>query len=724
VVLGVVAVVAVALAVLGAGRATQPPAVGDRTPSATPEPAVAGPVVFYEILDADGAALMVRRLDGRGLPRRVAERTDVDYGRTWYVDPAGTVAIAVLPGDDTQHLEAVATADGSELWQLDLPGSSMDEPAWSADGLRLGTIRHPDDGGPTEAIVIDTRNGHLVRTIVPEDAVLQGFDADHALVLRQRLAEGESTTAAWRFLRIDPASNAVERLAAPPDVGPATAGPEDVDPGRGVGVIENVSEDGTSTGVQVWPLGGGPSHTLAQLPAVDSLSIDPGGAGVVVIANGGLRLIGWDGRATDLWSSDDSVSDVSWSRTGDYVGFRTGGDLAVVELDSGRSVKLPIVERVAQSVLVRVVGGLPLPATPLPAVEPTPTPTPAPAGPDLAGAPALASAWFDTTGGNVVLHVDRLVPTSEGGMRVVASMQPIDLGPAPIPDDSGRTVTVLPRPRSSEVLVWIQTGERGEGWLWDGVGKAARLRLPGDWPKNTFDVAWRPDGRVLAGSAGRAGLDGDFEGTFVVGAISGPRTRVIPIKGEYDRLEGWWSPTELRVGHGICTEGCTGRYSLSARLRVSDGRLAQFTPADRARGPIDDIVPDGRGGILMTAVNDDPTDDIRIDWPANPVSPDGPTFVGRSADGRSLLLADRTATGTDLYRVDDPVRRAVGGRVTDAERSLLGHFDQKGLDIRVSPDERWAITTDRVGSNRLVELASGRSWAVDPDRTLAWWPAG
>src|SRR6185295_7530411 len=153
----------------------------------------------------------------------------------------------------------------------------------------------------------------------------------------------------------------------------------------------------------------------------------------------------------------------------------------------------------------------------------------------------------------------------------------IDLGPAPIPDDSGRSVTLLPRPGTSDVLVWIQTGDRGAGWLWDGTGEATRLRLPSDWPKNAFDVAWRPDGKALAGSAGRAGRDGDFEGIFVVGAIGGPRTRVIPIKGEYDSLEGWWSPTELRVGHGICTEGCAGRYSLSARLRVSDGRLTQFT---------------------------------------------------------------------------------------------------------------------------------------------------
>lgn len=726
-VIAVAAVAAVALAVVGVGRLTPSPVPVDAPPSATPEPPPAGPVVFYEIVDAEGAALMARRLDGRSLPRRVAARGDVDYGRTWFVDPTGTTAIATLAGRDTDRLEAIAIADGSSLWQVDLPDDAVSEPTWSPDGLRIGLLRSPVEGGPTEALVIDARDGHVVRTIVPEDAVPQGFDADHALVLRQPLAGGEPARVGWRFLRIDPATNDVERLAAPPEVGPASTGPEDVDPARGVGVITDLTPDGSGAFVQVWPLAGGPSHTLASLPAVDSVSVDPGGDGVLVAANGGLRLIGWDGRATDLWSSDGSISDVRWSAAGDYLGLTTdrpGANLTVVEMATGRSVDLPIPGRVAQSVLVRVVGGLPLPAAALPVAEPTPTATLAPSGADLAVAPAVASAWFDTTSGNVILHVDRLVPTVDGGMRVAGSMQPIDAGPAAVPDDSGRTVTLLPRPGTTDMLVWLQTGQRGTGWLWDGTEKAQPLKLPADWPANAFDIAWRPDGRSIAGSASRASRHGDVEGVFVVAPIGGAKTRVIPIKGEYERLEGWWSPSELRVGHGICTEGCSGRYAYSGRLRVSDGRLTQFTAADRSRGAIDSISTDATGGLVMTAINEDPSDDVHVDWPANPDSPTGPTFVDFAADHRSLLIADRTASGTDLYRVDDPVRRAVDGRVLDAQRSLIGHFDRKGLDIDVSPDERWSLTTDRVGDHRLVELGTGRSWSIDPDRILSWWPAG
>ncbi len=727
--IGAVGVGALVLAIIGTGRLTAPPAPsgGPATASANAEIPAAGPLVFYEILDADGAALMTRRLDGTSLPRRVAVRS-TDAGRIWSVDPTGAVALAVLPQGDGVRLEAIATADGSDLWRVDLPAAQIDEAIWSADGRRFALVHRPEAAGPTETLVLDTRDGHLVRTIVPHDAVLQGFDTADALVLRQRLPSGQAGTVRWTFLRVDPATNIVNRLAAPPDVGPATTYSEDVDPGHGVGVVSALAPNDADTAVQAWPLGGGPSKTIATLPSVDQLAIDPDGSGVVVTAADLVRLIGWDGRATELRSGADAVTALSWSATGDYLGLTTehaGAPLTVVEMATGRSVDLPITAPVAGAILTRVVGGVPLPATPLPAVEPGPTPTPASSGPDLGGAPSIGSAWFDTSSGDVVLHVDRLVPTSEGGMRAAASITPIGLGAVPIPDDGARTVTLLPRPGSTEMLVWVQTADRGRGWLWDGAGAAHPIALPRDWPANATDVAWRPDGLALAGSAARVRPNGDVQATFVVGEVGGSggsRTTVVPVRGEYDRLEGWWSPTELRVGHGICTEGCAGRYANSARLRVRDARLTQFTAADRARGPIDDIYPDGKGGLVMSAINDDVRDDIHIDWPANPDDPDGPTFVGVAADRHSLLIAEARSTGTDLYRVADPVRQAVAGRVTNPQRTLIGHFARTGLDIMVSPDEHWAVTTDRVGGTELVELASGRSWPVDRDRTLTWWP--
>src|SRR4029079_4424094 len=121
---------------------------------------------------------------------------------------------------------------------------------------------------------------------------------------------------------------------------------------------------------------------------------------------------------------------------------------------------------------------------------------------------------------------------------------------------------------------------------------------------------------------------------FLVGELGATRTTVIPIRGEYNRLEGWWSATELRVGHGVCTEGCTGRFAWSARLRVRDERLAGLGPADRARGPVDQVVSDDRGGLVMTSINEDPSEDIRIDWPANAAAPDGPRLIASGHNRR------------------------------------------------------------------------------------------
>jgi hypothetical protein len=126
----------------------------------------------------------------------------------------------------------------------------------------------------------------------------------------------------------------------------------------------------------------------------------------------------------------------------------------------------------------------------------------------------------------------------------------------------------------------------------------------------------------------------------------------------------------------------------------------------------------------MSTIHDDPADDLRIDWPAaDGVDPsESPEVLGFATDGRSLLLAEHSPSGTDLYRVEDPAADAVRGRVTAPRRSLLGHFDRRALEVAVSPDERWVTTTDRVGTVQLVELATGRTWPVDRGRTLAWWP--
>jgi hypothetical protein len=689
---------------------------------------VNGPIVYSEILDADGSWLIERRLDGHSLPRRVAVRTDVDYGRTWSVDPRGTMAIALVPAGGDQRLEAIAIADGTDLWQLTIPNAQLDEAVWSADGRRIAMLSRPDDAGPVEAFVIDARDGHLLRAIVPDDAVIQAFDADDALILRQRIDPVRAAAPSWTFFRIDPATNVVERLVVPPPVGPGASDTDDADPAHGFGVIATPGQNDQGTAVKVWPLAGGAARTLAVLPSIDRLSIDPGGDGVAISSKQSIRFVTWDGRAADLWAGQDPIGSFGWSAGGDYLGITTdrrAPNLIVVERATGRVVELPQAEPVAESLLVRIVGGVPLPERALPAAEPTPTPTPAPSGPDLGGAPALAAAWFDVAGGRIVLHVDRLVPTTEGGVRIAGSMTPIDLGPAPGEDEGGPVVSVLPRPRSAEMLVWIQSPDRGRGWLWGGMTGAGRdVGLPTDWPAPVDTVAWRSDGGALAGHAIVTAPSGEASTTFVVAEIGGRRSTVVPAPEEYDQLEGWWSSTELRVGHQVCTEGCPGRFAYSARLRIRDGHLAQLTPADRGRGAIDQVLPDGHGGLVMSAINDDTADDIQIDWPANLASREGPTPIGFAADRQAILVLNHAADATDVYRVADPAGRAVGGRLLDPTPVLLGHLAGRSLDVRVSPDERWGITVDRVETVRLVELATDRAWAVDRDRVLEWWPAG
>jgi hypothetical protein len=205
----------------------------------------------------------------------------------------------------------------------------------------------------------------------------------------------------------------------------------------------------------------------------------------------------------------------------------------------------------------------------------------------------------------------------------------------------------------------------------------------------------------------------------VAATLTARATTVVPVVGAYDRLEGWWSATELQVGHGICTEGCTGRFAWAARLRIRDHRLVELTPADRRRAAIDEAVVDG-GAIVLSLINADPADDVVIDWPANLGAADAIESMSFAADRRTLLVSSSTTTGTDLYRIADPIGRAVGGRLLDPQPVRLLHLDRRSLQLDVSPDGGWATVVDRVDNVRLVRLSDGRSWQVDRDRILGW----
>ena len=719
----VIAVATIAVSLLaGAPRGGPNETGGSAANAATTAPAT-GPFVYYEILDADASVLIERRLDGRSLSRRVAARPDADFGRTWSVSPTGEIAVSGVTAGATTRLEAVSIADGVNRWSIDIPAIDLYPAVWSDDGRRFAAIAQPILAGATEALILDTRDGRVIRAVVPEDAILQGFDGEDALVLRERLEPAGAPRPTWRFLRIDPASNVVQQATGIPAVGPATDGVEDVDPAHGIAVTVIEAQQDPGTALQAWSLGTADGRALATLRSVDRLAIDPAGIGVAVAVNQSIRYLTWDGRGMDLWSGDDAPDDLRWSADGAYLGIASGGPdgkLTIVERATDRTVELPRASRVAAASIVRIVPGGPLPAQPLPPDEPRPTAIPAPAGNDVTGAPSIASAWIERADGESRLHLERLVPTTDGGLRVSASIAPLALSAALADPADEPTVRLFPRPGTGQVLVWVATPDAGRGWLWDGSAPPTPLVLPADWPEAASIAGWSPDGRALAASAERLVGEQDSQSIFAVAEIGGTKTRVIPVVGDYGMLEGWWSRTELRVGHNVCTEGCTGRFAYVARLRIADGKVTPVRPADRTQAAIDEVSPDGTGGLVMRALNEDPGEDIRIDWPTSGPPPEL-VWLGAAADPRSMIVAAMGTRGSDLYRIDDPAGRAVNGRLTDPRPVLLGHVAHHTNEIRVLPDGRWAIATDRVGETALVELATGHSWPVEFGRSLEWW---
>ena len=684
-----------------------------------------GPVVFYEIDDADGAKLMVRTLDGRSLAQVVATRADPDGARTWSVDPTGSFAIAATRRPNlSTRLEGVPVATGATSWSLDLPPTGVLDGVWSIDGRRFATTTDPDDPDNRELIVVDSSSGLLARTALPDGTVLQGFEPGGALILRQRRLTRDGDVAGWQFLRLDPAVGRIERLVVLPDVGPASGWNEDVDPATGIGFDQIVAPaDDTKTALRMWSVGTSTNRVLATFPMIDRMAMDPMGRAVAISVQKSILLVGLDGRNVEVWSGPDPATTFDWSSRGDYLAVTSddaGPVLFVLERSTGRGVKLPLPVAIAQAAFVRILDGVALPAVALPAVEPTPTPTPGPSGPDLATSDGIYVAWAARAGGAAVLHVERRVPTADGGMRTVAAMAAANLGAAELLDDGDLGIFLLPRPGSRDLLVAVQTPDATRSWIWADDGTRHDTPLPADWPATTYDLAWRPDGAALGGTTTIA-VGGEPAQAVVVARLNGKKTTVLPIPpaSQYDQFEGWWSPTELRLGHGICTEGCPGRYAWSARFGIATRRITELTPADRARGRIDNVIQVEPSGLDLLPGNEMPENTIHVDWPPA-LGATGPEYIGFAADGRSLLVAAIPAEGTDVYRIDDPAGRAVKGRLADAAPVLIGHLARRGIDIRISPDERWALTTDRTGGIELVELASGRAWPIDRESVTTW----
>jgi hypothetical protein len=503
-----------------------------------------------------------------------------------------------------------------------------------------------------------------------------------------------------------------------PDAGPGGDGFAAIDPARGVALDIRTDANRPGSSIRVWDLESGASRDLLNAPSLDELILDPTGSGVAVVAGTAVRYVRFDGGTSTILDAASPVADVTWSADGSYVVVTTDipdAGLTIVERASGRTVRIPQASSEGELHLVAMAGGIPLPENPL-APEPSPSPSGGGSGPDVAGFPGLLEGWTDASTGRVLVHAERRVPTEDGSLRTVSAMAPIDVGPAPGPEEGDdTTVELIPRPGSSDTLVWITTGEGSAGWLWTGVDPPTRLALPPDWPSTAGDPAWRPDGGALAATAAHPAGDG-FEPDFVVAEIGARRTTILPVRDGYDRLEGWWSKAELRVGHGVCFGGCGGEYAESARLRVRDERLVQLGPSDRARAAIDELLFDG-GQLVLSTIHDRSSDDLVIDWPPEL---DGVRLLGAVADARALVLARPSGSSTELYVVDDVVGRARNGRLADPRPRLLATLRGRDDEVLLSPDRAWAIVTDRIGAVSLVRIDDGRAWILDAGRTLEW----
>src|SRR5439155_25530930 len=144
----------------------------------------------------------------------------------------------------------------------------------------------------------------------------------------------EGAAARWRFLRVDPHAATVERLAAPPNVGPASDWSEDVDPAVGLAVDTSIGAGGQGTTVRLWTLPDGPARNLVTIPSVDRIAFDPGGTGVAISAAQSIRFVALDGGASDLFTSTDPIGDFAWSASGDYLAVATdrhGPNLTILE---------------------------------------------------------------------------------------------------------------------------------------------------------------------------------------------------------------------------------------------------------------------------------------------------------------------------------------------------------------------------------------------------------
>jgi hypothetical protein len=277
--------------------------------------------------------------------------------------------------------------------------------------------------------------------------------------------------------------------------------------------------------------------------------------------------------------------------------------------------------------------------------------------------------------------------------------------------------SLLPRPKSDEILVVLATFETGAAepvetdlaYTWPRGGEAVRTPDLDDQGAST----WSPDGRYLATATGD---DSNPTAVEVYDAVAKTRSTWV-IGGNGDGVSGWIGDHGLLVAPCLPNidggSSCPGKPSFVI-VDVSDGSVI---PADPAKAGL-------RAGVLAGE-----------DWGWTVESVDGnatllaihvtptPWKTAEEAGGTSAVVLGKDlyfGFGDAVYRIADPLGRATGKRLDAPAEKVLSGVDGGSLGSD-------SFTADDAGhvfvsfDDRVAEIGGPVWTGLGGDQT-AWWP--
>jgi hypothetical protein len=706
---------AVLVAVALVAVALRPTTAPESSPSAPAQRPFSGVVAYYEVMTGRGVTLYERRLDGISLPRAVAQQTGASYGRTFSVSPDGRWALAFLPtqGQDggldvTVARIDIATGDRTELGTIDgvaIQGLGI----WSADGAAWANTALDADGDRLGTAVVDVAAGRL--TVIKDTRGRPyAFEGPTRLLLYEERGPVDAPQD-WAFQRIDVSSgeSAQVGLAALPPL-PGAFAPVSLATGQGVLLAhERDAAEQDHVIVRLRDLRRGTVRDLVTLDALERAVLTPSGDAIVGCNDDAVLLIAFDGTSRTALQADgiDCFDDGFLSARGGLAAvgaWDEGSILRLLDTATGQILRLPLanVDRNAEAHLAGIVGESLVGAALPPVADPGPTPVPHDAQP-VAGAPLLPRIVVETNAAGVpVVRAERVTAGVNGGMAVVSTMAPIQL-PRAMGIADQPWVEPLRSAAGEDILLVINWEGAGEFWMWHADGSRDRLTVPDGFPLFSDGWALSPDGTRLAAATF------DQAVTLVTWELATGSTHAVRLHSAYGRVEGWPRDDAVLVGHGICTEGCPGRYAYSRVVDPTTGKLYPIDATGTSAGIGLHFMNFEPHRILPDAINEEDSDDLEIPWPKE--LPAIRRVIVRGDD--LIVVAGEPARGLQVLRLDDGYRRALDGR-QQAAPVRLGTLPTGAEFGWLSDDGRWALTEELYDFGALVDLTTGAEYAIEP----------